>query len=170
MHLQCASNAAWASLEAQEAAARTGRAKELVELVRHVVGRQRPQSHTSTQSQGGRSAQGQSRGAAGLPWLVQLRWVSSLSAQPPRTDLKQQQRSDLPKDQQQAQQQGRQQLQQQQTQPRQEEWVGCEVVLTDGQGVFLVVVVRLVRLLKPPRSKKRAQAFAKQVRGTDKHG
>jgi hypothetical protein len=41
--------------------------------------------------------------------------------------------------------------------------VGCEVILTDGLGVFLVVMVRPLRLLKPPKSRKRAEMFAKQV-------
>uniref|UniRef100_A0A7S3QZU3 Uncharacterized protein n=1 Tax=Dunaliella tertiolecta TaxID=3047 RepID=A0A7S3QZU3_DUNTE len=130
LHLQRASATAWASLEAQSVQRSTSR--EVVSLVRSMVGQQ-PSFHAHTHMQAHHREEVQ-RGAAGLPWLVQLQWripkgPGTQSGQAPHTG----------------------------------ECTGCEVVLTDGMGIFLVVLVQPLGLLRARRGGKRAEAFARQV-------
>ncbi len=128
-HLRRASTAAWASLQAHGQAAAKTSAREVVALVRHVVGDAPP---CAAPPDGHALAPGRLLGAAGLAWLVQLRWrapAGRASAPPGAAG----------------------------------DCAGCDIVLTDGLGVFLVVVVEHLGLIKTPRGRKRVEAFARQV-------
>ncbi|KAF5833886.1 hypothetical protein DUNSADRAFT_9681 [Dunaliella salina] len=112
--------------------AQRGASGEVVSLVCSVVGQQPCLDMHAHMQAQHREGKAQ-LGAAGLPWLVQLQWRASK-----RPGMQSGQA------------------------PHAGECTGCEVVLTDGLGIFLVVLVQHLGLLRARRGGKRTEAFARQ--------